>query len=121
MIYGVASQELKASEFKVFARTCSACAGVGESLALIIGPFFFSIGGYFMPYISLFGVLVILGFIFLISGVLNETPQASQSYVENLLDDNTIDVESSEPEPEVTLKWVMSIPVNFISLIIIVS
>jgi hypothetical protein len=35
MIYGVASQELKASEFNKYARTCSACAGLGESLGML--------------------------------------------------------------------------------------
>lgn len=71
MIYGVSSQELPPKEFDRYARTCSASAGLGESLSLLFGSFLFSIGGYMLPYLCLSGSFVVLAVVIYMSNVLN--------------------------------------------------
>jgi len=73
MVYGVASQELAVSEFDKYARTCSACSGLGCCLSLILGPFLFSIGGYFLPYCMLSVSFLTLSLSILLSGVLENS------------------------------------------------
>ena len=69
MVYGVGSQELPPLEFDKYARTWSASAGMGYSLALLFGSFLFSIGGYFLPYIVLSGSLVALACVIFFTGL----------------------------------------------------
>ena len=85
VIYGVSSQELPPEQFDRYARTWSASAGLGQTLSMLLGSYLFSIGGYFLPYFSLSGTLVLLALIVFISGVLRENFNDSMETMEESL------------------------------------
>ena len=116
-VYGVASQELKPSEFDKYSRTCSAVSGVGSCLTLIFGPMLFSVGGYFLPYFAFSVTLVLLSIVIWISGVLNEEiPKVAPALNEDL----SKNLDESQPEkPKIDLKFIMSIKVHSLVLILL--
>lgn len=113
MVYGVASQELPTTEFDKYARTCSASAGLGGCISLLLGPFLFSIGGYFLPYWVLSSSFIILSLIIYLSGTLDK--KEKEIVKEILLVDNSGEIwfqSENLKEKQIDLKFVLSIPVS---------
>jgi hypothetical protein len=114
MTYGVGSQELKTSEFDKYARTCSASAGVGGCFALVIGPYLFSIGGYFLPFFMLSGLFSVLSFVIFVSGALDGEENNRRSSLEEPVDFEVEHQQLDQPvKPMPDFKFIMSIPVGF--------
>jgi hypothetical protein len=117
MTYGVGSQELNTSEFDKYARTCSACAGVGGCFALVIGPYLFSIGGYFLPFFMLSGLFSILSFVIFVSGALDGEESNRRSSLDETVGSQMEHHQLDHPvKPMPDFKFIMSIPVSIIKL-----
>lgn len=118
MVYGVSSQELPPKEFDRYARTCSACAGLGACMSLLIGPFLFSLGGYFLPYFVLSGFFIVLSFIINTSKVLDEESETQHDYEDLALNFKDEKNPLEQNEININLKFVFNIPVRKLICII---
>ena len=116
MVYGVASQELAPQEFDRYARICSASAGVGGCLSLLIGPFLFSIGGYFLPYFVLCGSFLILSLVIFMSGALDEKSDEWSKSEEDLMKWINCNNSSTLSEKIIDIKFILSVPVSTSSI-----
>lgn len=76
--YGVSSQELPPEEFDKYARSNSTVAGLGGGMALVLGSFLFTFGGYMMPYFVLGSVFLILAAIVYLTGCFDEQPSKDE-------------------------------------------
>lgn len=113
MVYGVSSQELPAKEFDRYARTCSACGGLGGCLSLFFGALLFSMGGYFLPYFVLSGSFIVLAFIINASKVLDENPDALLE-IEDEIMSFRIDAENNtDKSQKMNLEFAFSVSVSF--------
>ena len=113
MVYGVSSQELPPKEFDRYARTCSACGGLGGCLSLFLGALLFSMGGYFLPYFVLSGSFIVLAFIINTSKVLDESPEALLE-VEDEIVSFRIDAESiTDKSQKMDIEFAFSVSVSF--------
>lgn len=84
--YGVSSQELPPEEFDKYARSNSTAGGVGCALALVLGSFLFTFGGYMMPYFILGSIFLLLAMIVYFSGVFDEEPSQDIENLESYLE-----------------------------------
>ena len=77
----------------------------------------FSVGGYFLPYFAFSVTLVLLSIVIWISGVLNEEiPKVAPALNEDL----SKNLDESQPEkPKIDLKFIMSIKVHSLVLILL--
>ena len=111
-IYGVASQELTPIEFDKYARACSSFSGVGCCISLILGPFLFSIGGYFLPYFILSSCFLILFSVIYFTGVLNDGPKAILEVDEELYVSFSKSQTNDFLNNQIDLKLLLSMKVN---------
>ena len=115
-VYGVSSQELEPAEFEKYARTCSAFSGLGSCLSLILGPFLFSLGGYFLPYFILSGSFLILLAVIYISGVLNEKPRRKIELVKEFNEElfQITDEDGEDTSKNIDIRFILGVPVSIL-------
>ena len=119
--YGVSSQELSPYEFDRYARSNSIAGGIGGSLALLLGSFLFSIGGYMLPYFVLGSMFLLLAFVIFMTNALESKAEKDlpceridNNFYELLIESES--TSSSPPERSISHGLALSFPVSILFL-----